>query len=156
MFKTLYQPFLKAVKKLSFAALTLALLLQLCACGTILHPERKGQAAGQIDIKIALFDAIGLLFFFIPGVIAFAVDFHNGTIYLPGGSRAELNERELKDISPAGKLDKAALTRVLKAKGLLDERVQAEQLSVRQGGSALKRAAEIHARLLVLGDVKGV
>ena len=28
-------------------------------------------------------NSIGLLFFFVPGVIAFAVDFINGTIYLP-------------------------------------------------------------------------
>lgn len=52
-------------------------------CGTILHPERKGQPAGPIDWKIAALDGLGLLFFFIPGVIAFAVDFNNGTIYLP-------------------------------------------------------------------------
>ncbi len=52
-------------------------------CGTILHPERRGQNAGPIDWKIAALDGLGLLFFFIPGVIAFAVDFNNGTIYLP-------------------------------------------------------------------------
>lgn len=52
-------------------------------CGTILHPERRGQPAGPLDWSIVLLDAIGLLFFFIPGVIAFAVDFSNGTIYLP-------------------------------------------------------------------------
>ena len=33
---------------------------------------------------MAVLDGIGLLFFIIPGVIAFAVDFSNGTIYLPG------------------------------------------------------------------------
>ncbi len=52
-------------------------------CGTILYPERKGQPSGQIDWKIVALDGLGLLFFFIPGVIAFAVDFNNGTIYLP-------------------------------------------------------------------------
>jgi len=52
-------------------------------CGTILHPERKGQPAGPLDTSVVLLDAIGLLFFFVPGVIAFAVDFNNGTIYLP-------------------------------------------------------------------------
>lgn len=54
-------------------------------CGTILHPERKGQPAGRLDWAIVALDALGLLFFFIPGVIAFAVDFNNGTIYLPPG-----------------------------------------------------------------------
>lgn len=52
-------------------------------CGTILHPERRGQPAGPLDWKIVALDAIGLFLFFIPGVIAFAVDFSNGTIYLP-------------------------------------------------------------------------
>ena len=58
-------------------------------CGTILHPERKGQPAGSIDWKVAALDGLGLLFFFIPGVIAFAVDFNNGTIYLPPEDCAE-------------------------------------------------------------------
>lgn len=66
-------------------SMTLAcgLLLQLSACGVILHPERQGQRAGQIDAKVAILDGIGLLFFLVPGVIAFAVDFATGTIYLP-------------------------------------------------------------------------
>ncbi len=62
-------------------------------CGTILHPERKGQPAGQIDWKIVALDGLGLLFFFIPGVIAFAVDFNNGTIYLPPEECAERNRK---------------------------------------------------------------
>ncbi|MDH3808256.1 MAG: hypothetical protein OES29_06465, partial [Desulfuromonadales bacterium] len=60
------------------------LVLQLAACGTILYPERKGQVSGKIDVGVAVLDGIGLLFFIIPGVIAYAVDFSNGTIYLPG------------------------------------------------------------------------
>jgi hypothetical protein len=60
-----------------------ALGLAAAGCGTILHPERKGQPAGPLDWSIVALDAVGLLFFFVPGVIAFAVDFNNGTIYLP-------------------------------------------------------------------------
>lgn len=52
-------------------------------CGTILYPERRGQPAGDFDWKVVALDAVGLLFFFVPGVVAFAVDFSNGTIYLP-------------------------------------------------------------------------
>ncbi len=52
-------------------------------CGTLLYPERRGQPAGRLDWGIVLLNGLGLLFFFIPGVIAFAVDFSNGTIYLP-------------------------------------------------------------------------
>lgn len=63
-----------------------AVLVQATSCGTIMYPERKGQGAGKIDAQIAILNGIGLLFFLVPGVIAFAVDFNNGTIYLPGGS----------------------------------------------------------------------
>lgn len=63
-----------------------ALILNLTACGTILHPERSGQSkSGKLDIGIVALDGVGLLFFLVPGIIAYAVDFNNGTIYLPAG-----------------------------------------------------------------------
>jgi hypothetical protein len=53
-------------------------------CGTILHPERRYQPpGGGLDWGIVALDTLGLLLFFIPGVIAFAVDFTTGAIYLP-------------------------------------------------------------------------
>lgn len=52
-------------------------------CGTIFYPERRGQERGKIDPTVAILNAIGLLFFLIPGLIAFAVDFSTGAIYLP-------------------------------------------------------------------------
>ena len=52
-------------------------------CGTIFFPERRGQPAGDLDWRIVALDALGLLLFFIPGIIAFAVDFSTGAIYLP-------------------------------------------------------------------------
>lgn len=57
--------------------------LGLTGCGTVLHPERRGQPAGRIDWGVFALDALGLIFFFVPGVIAFAVDFATGAIYLP-------------------------------------------------------------------------
>lgn len=66
------------------AAVLILTTLHLSACGTILYPERKGQVSGKIDPGVAALNGIGLLFFLVPGVIAFAVDFSNGTIYLPG------------------------------------------------------------------------
>lgn len=72
--------------------LVAAICFQTAACGTIIHPERRGQRGGRLDVGIVVLDAIGLLFFIIPGVIAFAVDFTNGTIYLPGGVRGLLSE----------------------------------------------------------------
>ena len=52
-------------------------------CGTLLYPERRGQRGGRIDWKVVALDGAGLLLFFIPGVIAFAVDIMTGAIYLP-------------------------------------------------------------------------
>jgi len=74
------------------------LITQITACGTLLYPERRGQTNGQIDIGVAALDAIGLLFFFVPGVVAFGVDFITGAIYLPDGGMASLTEDELNSI----------------------------------------------------------
>ena len=73
------------ISRARFVSLTLLGLLHVCTvgCGTILHPARKGQPAGRLDWGVVALDAVGLLFFFVPGVIAFAVDFNNGTIYMP-------------------------------------------------------------------------
>jgi len=60
------------------------LIVQLTGCGTILYPERKGQKSGTIDSGVVVLDAIGLLIFIVPGIIAYILDFSNGTIYLPG------------------------------------------------------------------------
>lgn len=82
-------------------------------CGTILHPERKGQVDGRIDPSIAVLDGIGLLFFLIPGVIAFAVDFSNGTIYLPGTQGSLDMESGVREIHFEGKLDIQKLQDIL-------------------------------------------
>lgn len=81
----------------------------LSACGTIMYPERKGQIDGKIDPTVAILDGIGLLLFLIPGVIAFAVDFSNGTIYLPGtGRRAEAGDG-VREVKYSGELTRARL-----------------------------------------------
>ena len=71
-------------------------ILNVTSCGTWIHPERKGQQAGRIDPGIAILDGVGLLFFVIPGLIAFAVDFSNGTIYLPH-ERSRLSMQDTPD-----------------------------------------------------------
>lgn len=61
-----------------------AVVCGVSGCGTLLHPERRGQLhSNQIDWKIVALDGLGLILFFIPGVVAFAVDFYTGAIYLP-------------------------------------------------------------------------
>jgi hypothetical protein len=65
----------------------LILSLQMIACGTLIYPERRGQTSGQIDPAIAILDGVGILFFVVPGLVAFAVDFATGAIYLPGSRK---------------------------------------------------------------------
>lgn len=61
-----------------------ATLASLGGCGTLLHSERLNQPHSRdLDWKIVALNGLGLIFFFIPGVIAFVVDFHTGAIYLP-------------------------------------------------------------------------
>jgi len=76
-----------------------AFTVQLMGCGTLMYPERRGQRGGHLDVGVTVLDAIGLLFFIIPGVIAFSVDFSNGTIYLPErGLRDHLSLNNLREI----------------------------------------------------------
>lgn len=63
--------------------LAIVLLVQSVSCGTLLYPERIGQTRGRLDPAVVALNAAGLLLFVVPGAIAFAVDFYNGTIYLP-------------------------------------------------------------------------
>ncbi len=102
------------IKKLLSIFIFIALLMQITACGYFLHLDRRGQSGGRLDIGIVALDGIGLLFFLVPGIIAFAVDFSTGCIYLPGGAfsaipdndeirvirvdPAELNEETIKKI----------------------------------------------------------
>lgn len=74
------------------------LVVQLAGCGTLMYPERRGQTGGRIDAGVAVLDGIGLLFFIIPGIIAYAVDFSNGTIYLPNTNRSSFDPKDLKQV----------------------------------------------------------
>jgi hypothetical protein len=73
-------------RKIVFVSSLVVFLLQSVGCGVLLHPERQGQKGGRIDPAVAILDGLGLLLYIIPGLVAFAVDFHKGTIYLPGGT----------------------------------------------------------------------
>jgi hypothetical protein len=64
-------------------------------CGTLLHPGRRHRAhSGRIDWTIAALDGCGLLLYFVPGVVAFAVDFYTGAIYLPRGRYSQNGSQE--------------------------------------------------------------
>src|SRR5690606_8333368 len=49
--------------------LAVSLFTQLAACGTLFYPDRRGQIDGKIDPAIAALNAVGLLFYIIPGLI---------------------------------------------------------------------------------------
>jgi hypothetical protein len=108
------------MKSFTIALLLASLLTSLTGCGTLLHPERKGQTGGRIDPGIVILDGVGLLFFFIPGAIAFAVDFTYGTIYLPGGRRASLDDKELKQLTSDGHINIKALASIVQKNSASD------------------------------------
>ncbi|KIH81540.1 hypothetical protein [Pseudomonas batumici] len=95
--------------------LVATLLTQLSACGSIFFPDRRGQIEGRIDPLIAGLDAIGILFFVIPGLIAFGVDFTTGAIYLPPSKTAQIAPEKLREaITADGQVDTLKLQAILK------------------------------------------
>jgi hypothetical protein len=62
-------------------------LAMLGSCATILYPERKGNTGGQIDVGPLILDCLWLIPGLIPGIVALAVDFVTGAIYLGGGKK---------------------------------------------------------------------
>ena len=71
-------------------SISLMSFLMLSGCGTIFYPENRGKTS-NINVTVAVLDGIGLIFFVIPGVIAYAVDFTTGAIYLSGrGGKAKM------------------------------------------------------------------
>jgi hypothetical protein len=93
-----------------------SLLAQLTACGSIFYPDRRGQiqGSGRMDPAIVVLDAIGLLFYIIPGVIAFGVDFATGAIYLPNGNHAQIDPQKLQPaVRTDGTVDNAKLQAII-------------------------------------------
>ena len=89
---------MKTIMKMLHTAICFTLITQLAGCGTLMHPERRGQKSGRVDPAVAVLDGIGLLLFIIPGLIAFAVDFSTGAIYLPGTFGA-LDRNDMKVVT---------------------------------------------------------
>ena len=93
-----------------------ALLTQLSACGSIFFPDRRGQIDGKIDPMIVVLDAVGLLFYVIPGLIAFGVDFATGAIYFPPGKTAHIAPEKLREaIGSDGQVDNSKLQAILES-----------------------------------------
>lgn len=93
--------------------LALALFTQLTACGTLFFPDRRGQIEGRIDPLVAGLDAIGILFYVIPGLIAFGIDFATGAIYLPNDEYSIAPEKLQDAIGADGQVDQAKLKAII-------------------------------------------
>jgi hypothetical protein len=105
---------MRAPFRLIGGVLVATLLTQITACGSIFYPDRRGQIDGKIDPAIAVLDAVGLLFYIVPGLIAFAVDFATGAIYFEPGKTAQVDPETLKDaIGADGKVDNHKLQTIL-------------------------------------------
>ena len=94
-------------------AVVAALLTQLTACGTLFFPDRRGQIEGKVDPVIVALDAIGILFYVIPGLIAFGVDFATGAIYLPNNQYSLAPEKLQDAIGADGRVDNLKLKAIL-------------------------------------------
>lgn len=96
--------------------LVAALLTQMTACGSIFYPDRRGQIDGHLDPVIVALDAIGLLFYIIPGLIAFGVDFTTGAIYFPNGRTSQVDPAKLQPaIKTDGSVDNSKLQVILES-----------------------------------------
>lgn len=105
----------KAFSKILSIFILVGLFVQLSACGTIIYPDRRGQNSGNIDTGIAVMDGVGLIFFLIPGIIAYAVDFSTGAIYLPNGrtsSAPDTDGIKVVYVNPS-KLDQSTIKEVV-------------------------------------------
>jgi len=108
---------MRTQSRLIGSVLAVALFTQLTACGTLFFPDRRGQIEGKIDPLVAALDAIGILFFVIPGLIAFGIDFATGAIYLPGGHSAQIDPQELgKVVDADGRIDNAKLKALIEVR----------------------------------------
>lgn len=94
-------------------ALIAALLVQLSACGSLFFPDRRGQIDGKIDPLVVGLNAVGLLFYVIPGLLAFGIDFATGAIYLPDEKYSVAPQKLQDAIGPDGRIDNARLKAII-------------------------------------------
>ena len=95
--------------------LAVSLFTQLAACGTLFYPDRRGRIDGRIDPAVAALNAIGLIFYLLPGLIAFGIDFATGAIYLPDNSYSMAPEKLQEAIGADGVVDLAKLKAIIEA-----------------------------------------
>ncbi|SFM32087.1 cation transporter dimerization domain-containing protein [Halopseudomonas yangmingensis] len=101
------------LKPLASLLLSATLITQLSACGTVFYPERRGQISGEIDPGVAILNGIGLLFYLVPGIVAFAVDFATGAIYLPDARFSVAPQQLQQALDANGEVDLQKLQAIL-------------------------------------------
>jgi hypothetical protein len=126
----------------------------LSGCGTLFHGERRGQPhSNQIDWGVAALDGLGLLLFFVPGVVAFAVDFSTGAIYLPLAQCASYRGRPVAQPAQSGSMpsaeselvvvsDAVEFSRIDASREKLDRHSIERELTARVGRPVVLRDSE--------------
>ena len=125
------------LKALASILLSTTLVTQLTACGTVFYPERRGQISGEIDPGVAILNGIGLLFYVIPGLVAFAVDFTTGAIYFPDERYSIAPERLQQAVDADGQVDQARLQSILQQDLGVDIPLRQAQLITQPGAAQL-------------------
>lgn len=148
-------------KKLLAATVVTCMLSNIAGCGVLLYPERQGQKGGHIDVQVALLNGIGLVFFLVPGLVAFAIDFHQGTIYLPNTYGALLENNEgfahdhgLHSIKLEGAINAQTVERVVLEQAgvhidLSAQNIRAQAISARQLGMISTIASFNHENAII-------
>ncbi len=114
----------KRIFKLCSIVVFITLIFQTISCGTILYPERRSSpstngfdpAGRKIDIAVAFLDAVCLVFYVVPGIVAFAVDFATGAIYLPKDKSASAAAKETNDLVihvPPGEINQETIKKIV-------------------------------------------
>jgi hypothetical protein len=71
----------------------------LSSCGSLIYPDRIQQKErGKMDPAVVILDGLGLFFFILPGIIAFAVDFSTEAIYYPADNGLNEPEETIFDV----------------------------------------------------------
>jgi hypothetical protein len=95
------------MKSLARLSLGLFLVLPISSCGTLFFQQRPNKPhSDKLDANIMILDGIGLIFWIVPGLVAYIVDFSTGAIYLPNG--VEKGEGPFIKDEPAAKKEEPA------------------------------------------------
>jgi hypothetical protein len=123
--------------RLLCVALGGALLTQLAACGTLFYPERRGQIDGKLDPVVFALDAVGLLLYIVPGLIALGIDFATGAIYLPGGEKYSVAPERLREaVDNQGQVNRQRLRGIIREASGQDLPLDHPQLIEQRGSEA--------------------